>query len=107
MITRFKASNFTVFTDLNVDFTSGINIFIGQNGTGKTHLLKAVYSACCLIDKKMDITHLIEPICIAGFILTVLILPFVEGLLAWAGILIVYLVINILKNKSILIRRKK
>lgn len=59
------------------------------------------------IDKKMDITHLIEPICIAGFILTVLILPFVEGLLAWAGILIVYLVINILKNKSILIRRKK
>lgn len=55
MITRFKASNFTVFTDLNVDFTSGINIFIGQNGTGKTHLLKAVYSACCLIDKKMDI----------------------------------------------------
>lgn len=54
MITRFKASNFTVFTDLDVEFTSGINIFIGQNGTGKTHLMKAVYSACCLIDKKID-----------------------------------------------------
>lgn len=54
MITRFKASNFTVFTDLNVEFSSGINIFVGQNGTGKTHLLKAVYSACCLIDKKID-----------------------------------------------------
>ena len=55
MITRFKASNFTVFTDLDVAFTSGINIFIGQNGTGKTHLMKAVYSAGCLIDKKIDI----------------------------------------------------
>lgn len=55
MITRFKASNFTVFTDLDVEFTSGINIFIGQNGTGKTHLMKAVYSAGCLIDKKIDI----------------------------------------------------
>lgn len=54
MITRFKALNFTVFTDLNVEFSSGINIFVGQNGTGKTHLMKAVYSACCLIDKKID-----------------------------------------------------
>ena len=54
MITKFKASNFTVFTDLSIEFSPGINIFIGQNGTGKTHLLKAVYSACCLIDKKMD-----------------------------------------------------
>ena len=54
MISRFKASNFTVFTELNVEFTPGINIFIGQNGTGKTHLLKAVYSACCLIDNKID-----------------------------------------------------
>lgn len=54
MITRFKASNFTVFTNLDVRFTSGINVFIGQNGTGKTHLMKAVYAACCLIDKKID-----------------------------------------------------
>lgn len=54
MITRFKASNFTVFTDLNVGFSSGINIIVGQNGTGKTHLMKAVYSASCLIDKKID-----------------------------------------------------
>jgi ABC-type ATPase involved in cell division len=55
MITKFKASKFTVFTDLNVEFSSGINIFVGQNGTGKTHLMKAVYSACCLINKKIDI----------------------------------------------------
>lgn len=55
MIKGFNARNFTVFTDLNVSFSPGINIFVGQNGTGKTHLMKAVYSACCLIDKKIDI----------------------------------------------------
>ncbi len=54
MITRFKASNFTVFTELNVKFSPRINIILGQNGTGKTHLMKAVYAACCLIDKKID-----------------------------------------------------
>jgi predicted ATP-dependent endonuclease of OLD family len=26
--------------------TKGINVFIGENGTGKTHLLKLLYSAC-------------------------------------------------------------
>lgn len=56
MITKIKAQNFTVFTDANIEFSSGINILIGKNGTGKTHLLKALYSACTLIDKKIDRT---------------------------------------------------
>lgn len=38
--------NFTVFEDFRIDVSSGINIFIGENGTGKTHLLKAIYAAC-------------------------------------------------------------
>ena len=38
--------NFTVFEDFRIDVSSGINVFIGENGTGKTHLLKAIYSAC-------------------------------------------------------------
>lgn len=41
--------NFTVFEELSVDFTRGINIFIGKNGTGKTHLLKILYSACDIV----------------------------------------------------------
>lgn len=56
MVTKFKAVNFTVFTDLDVSFSPGINILVGRNGTGKTHLMKAVYAACSLIDKKMDRT---------------------------------------------------
>lgn len=33
-------NNFTVFKTLNIEFSKGVNIFIGENGTGKTHLLK-------------------------------------------------------------------
>lgn len=36
--------NFTVFKNLKVDFSKGINIIIGENGTGKTQLLKAIYA---------------------------------------------------------------
>lgn len=54
MITRFKASNFTVFTELDISFSSGVNIFIGKNGTGKTHLMKVLYSACSVMNKKED-----------------------------------------------------
>ena len=53
MITRFKAENFTVFTDFDMEFSPGINIIIGENGTGKTHLMKAIYSACSVIDDKI------------------------------------------------------
>ena len=41
-----RIKNFTVFDDLTITPSSGINIFIGQNGTGKTHFLKAIYGAC-------------------------------------------------------------
>jgi len=36
---------FTVFEKLAIEFSSGINVFIGENGTGKTHLLKLLYAA--------------------------------------------------------------
>ena len=56
MITKFKAKDFTAFSDLQLQFTPGINILIGENGTGKTHVMKAVYSACCVVDKRIDRT---------------------------------------------------
>ncbi len=46
MLKTLEIKNFTVFEKLSIDFSSGINIFIGENGTGKTHLLKILY-ACC------------------------------------------------------------
>lgn len=40
---RLTLRNFTVFADQTFEFVSGINVLIGANGTGKTHVLKALY----------------------------------------------------------------
>ena len=45
-ITRIKLQNFTVFNKLDIDLSPGLNVFIGANGTGKTHLMKVAYAAC-------------------------------------------------------------
>lgn len=45
-IEKLNVENFTVFKDLEIEFSKGINILIGKNGTGKTHLMKILYSAC-------------------------------------------------------------
>ena len=45
-LNSIRLENFTVFEDLKVNLAEGVNIFIGKNGTGKTHLLKAVYAVC-------------------------------------------------------------
>lgn len=42
MIQKLKLSSFTNFDDSTFTFSRGINIFIGKNGTGKTHILKAI-----------------------------------------------------------------
>jgi len=36
--------NFTVFENIECELSPKINIFIGENGTGKTHLLKILYA---------------------------------------------------------------
>lgn len=41
-ILSLHVENFTAFGTLDVDFHRGINILVGTNGTGKTHLLKLV-----------------------------------------------------------------
>ncbi|MGV8150065.1 MAG: AAA family ATPase [Alkaliphilus sp.] len=45
-IKRLRLDSFTVFEKLDLEFVDGINIFIGENGTGKTHIMKILYSAC-------------------------------------------------------------
>ncbi len=36
--------NFTVFNSENLDFSDGLNMVVGENSTGKSHLLKLLYS---------------------------------------------------------------
>jgi hypothetical protein len=47
-ITRLQLENFTCFAKLDVEFSNGVNILIGENGTGKTHILKVLYAACAI-----------------------------------------------------------
>jgi AAA15 family ATPase/GTPase len=59
MIECLELKNFTVFKDLVIDFSPKINVIIGENGTGKTHLLKAAYGLCAgsgLFKKKPEIS---------------------------------------------------
>ena len=39
-----RIANFTAFEDVELSFSPGLNVFVGENGTGKTHLLKLPYS---------------------------------------------------------------
>ena len=41
---KLKLQNFTVFKSASFDFGRKVNVFIGANGTGKTHILKLMYS---------------------------------------------------------------
>ena len=45
-LTRVQLERFTAFTHLDLEVSPGINVLIGANGTGKTHLLKVCYAAC-------------------------------------------------------------
>ncbi|PUE48979.1 AAA family ATPase [Limnohabitans sp. 2KL-1] len=46
MLDHIKLERFTAFEKLSLSFSPGLNIFIGENGCGKTHLLKLIYAAC-------------------------------------------------------------
>ena len=47
-LAKVKLTNFTAFRQLEVEFSPGINALVGENGTGKTHLLKVCYAASAL-----------------------------------------------------------
>ncbi|MDH4225597.1 MAG: AAA family ATPase [Deltaproteobacteria bacterium] len=53
-ITKIMCEGFTVFEKISVDFSPGINVFVGANGTGKTHLMKIAYAACDITNTKSD-----------------------------------------------------
>ncbi len=52
MLEKIKFTKFTAFEELEVNFSPGVNIFVGENGTGKTHILKAAYAACDIAKSK-------------------------------------------------------
>jgi energy-coupling factor transporter ATP-binding protein EcfA2 len=45
LLKSLHLKNFTVFPDTQFAFGKDLNVIVGENGTGKTHVLKAGYSA--------------------------------------------------------------
>ena len=48
MLRSLKLTNFTAFTEADLQFSEGLNVYIGENGVGKTHLLKLPYAVMAL-----------------------------------------------------------
>lgn len=46
MLNTLHIKQFTVFQDVLFDFSPGLNVIVGDNGTGKTHVLKLGYLFC-------------------------------------------------------------
>ncbi len=44
MLSRMSLKNFTVFGDATFQFAQGLNVIVGENGSGKSHALKVAYT---------------------------------------------------------------
>ncbi len=62
MIKKVKFEKFTAFEKLEMDCSSGINVIVGANGTGKTHILKTVYAACDVSKTKRNFAEKITKV---------------------------------------------
>lgn len=51
MINKIKLKNFTCFKNVDLNFSKGINVIIGENGTGKSNLLRLPYTITYLGSK--------------------------------------------------------
>lgn len=58
MIEKIEIKDFTCFADFRVDLVPGVNLFIGDNGTGKTHILKLLYAIQSSIAKESNLPDL-------------------------------------------------
>jgi len=58
MIKKLEVNNFTVFDNIIMEFGGGIDVFIGENGTGKTHLLKSFMPAVIRKQTTVKLLHL-------------------------------------------------
>ena len=48
MLESLRIRNFTVFKEADLAFAQGLNVVVGANGTGKTHLLKLPYAVVAM-----------------------------------------------------------
>jgi ABC-type hemin transport system ATPase subunit len=63
MIESLRLKNFSKFLDFSIQFSPRINIIIGENGTGKTQLLKAAYVANSMLSDELQGADLAKRLC--------------------------------------------
>jgi ABC-type lipoprotein export system ATPase subunit len=61
MIKGISLKNFAAFKQLELEFTSGINIIIGENSCGKTQILKSIYALSSEQDATDKLLGLFKP----------------------------------------------
>lgn len=44
-IDTIQLKEFSAFADATISLSPGVNVFIGANGTGKSHVMKVAYAA--------------------------------------------------------------
>lgn len=44
MLKKLSLENFTCFHEAKMEFSAGLNVIVGENGTGKSHILKLCYA---------------------------------------------------------------
>ncbi|APW60529.1 AAA family ATPase [Paludisphaera borealis] len=49
MLSRLLLKNLTVFSEAEFDFAPGLNVVAGENGAGKSHVLKAAYTIAAVL----------------------------------------------------------
>lgn len=63
MLEKLELKNFAKFAELSIQFSPRINIIIGENGTGKTQLLKAAYAANAALSDELQGADLAKRLC--------------------------------------------
>jgi len=63
MIEKLELKNFAKFEKLPIQFSPRINIIIGENGTGKTQLLKAAYVANAALSDQLQGADFTKRLC--------------------------------------------
>lgn len=53
MLSRLHLQNFTVFADADFQFSPGLNVIVGTNGTGKSHVLKVGYAVLNRLQERL------------------------------------------------------
>ena len=56
MLKKIEIADFTIIKSCDIEFSPGINIFLGANATGKTHVLKLAYSIARVFEQRLRTT---------------------------------------------------